>query len=160
MHYRRHDFNKEIADGTTFVSIDKIQGSFDRYLSNCFDPPNRLDEDAEESQAERDEQIIRPRVKKTRSKSRDELVQQVTRSDGTIWIPDVSNASRTELQGTVRGFLTAHYSKYGNGDLHQCSFSRRKGMPVSECISPIQKACHAPSRTFLSPAPSCRIYLP
>ncbi|KAN0074432.1 hypothetical protein V8E55_011844, partial [Tylopilus felleus] len=29
--------------------------------------------------------------------------------EGRIWVPDISNASRVELQGLVRGFLTAHY---------------------------------------------------
>ncbi|KAF8121869.1 hypothetical protein EV363DRAFT_1301531 [Boletus edulis] len=84
-----HDFNDEIADGPSFENAEEVQGSFDRYLSKCFDPPKDGDQGAEEDGDREKKQVLLP--------------------DGTVWIPEVQNLSRADLQDLVRGFLTAHY---------------------------------------------------
>lgn len=47
--------------------------------------------------------------RKPRQKRGDDAVNMVTRSDGRIWIPEITGRNRTEMQNMVRGFLTSHY---------------------------------------------------
>ncbi|KAF8132888.1 hypothetical protein EV363DRAFT_1295700 [Boletus edulis] len=102
-----HDFNDEIADGPSFENAEEVQGSFDRYLSKCFDPPKDGDQGAEEDGDREKKQVGKP--KKSQGRRRDDVVEKVLLPDGTVWIPEVQNLSRADLQDLVRGFLTAHY---------------------------------------------------
>lgn len=105
-----HDFNDEIADGPSFENAEEVQGSFDRYLSKCFDPPKDGDQGAEEDGDREKKQVGKP--KKSQGRRRDDVVKKVLLPDGTVWIPEVQNLSRADLQDLVRGFLTAHYSTF------------------------------------------------
>ncbi|KAF8132629.1 hypothetical protein EV363DRAFT_1296014 [Boletus edulis] len=105
-----HDFNDEIADGPSFENAEEVQGSFDRYLSKCFDPPKDGDQGAEEDGDREKKQVGKP--KKSQGRRRDDVVEKVLLPDGTVWIPEVQNLSRADLQDLVRGFLTAHYSPH------------------------------------------------
>ncbi|KAF8121359.1 hypothetical protein EV363DRAFT_1457940 [Boletus edulis] len=83
-----HDFNDEIADGPSFENAEEIR------------VPKR-DGDREKKQ------VGKP--KKSQGRRRDDVVEKVLLPDGTVWIPEVQNLSRADLQDLVRGFLTAHY---------------------------------------------------
>ncbi|KAF8126094.1 hypothetical protein EV363DRAFT_1453387 [Boletus edulis] len=91
-----HDFNDEIADGPSFENAEEVQGSFDRYLSKCFDPPKDGDQGAEEDGDREKKQVGKP--KKSQGRRRDDVVEKVLLPDGTVWIPEVQNLSRADLQ--------------------------------------------------------------
>ncbi|KAF8128098.1 hypothetical protein EV363DRAFT_1297789 [Boletus edulis] len=91
-----HDFNDEIADGPSFENAEEVQGSFDRYLSKCFDPPKDEDQGAEEDGDREKKQV--GKLKKSQGRRRDDVVEKVLLPDGTVWIPEVQNLSRADLQ--------------------------------------------------------------
>lgn len=76
---------------------------------------------------------------KPKLKPQDQLIASVTDTDGRIWIPDITEVGRAELQGFVRGFLTAHYSGFSddsNGMLISIDCDRI-GLWQKECVSPL-----------------------
>jgi hypothetical protein len=100
------DYNPEIDNTPSFEGVGAIKGQWDRYLRQCFQ--NGGTELVEDDGA--DSVPLGAKAKNPRVKRGDTAVLRVTQSDGTIWIPDLKGREREELQGMVRGFLTAHYS--------------------------------------------------
>jgi hypothetical protein len=98
----RYDFNADLAGSPEFGLVEAIQGNFDRFLTQCFDPPGEANVPGVEGG--------KGDGSKAALKSREDPVKKMTRANGTIWIPEITGANRAKLQSMVRGFLTAHYS--------------------------------------------------
>ena len=90
---------------------------------------------------------------KSSAKTREDPVTKVMRANGSIWIPEVTGTSWLVLQSMVRGFLTAHYSKWSS----HCSPDHspipcRKGVQEPKSFGPIQAVSKIPGQSFLKGA--------
>ena len=128
-----HDYNSGLTDGPSFDSCKDVQGSFDRFLSQCFDlskdSPTELGVQAPtllasssksplpdlKGKAKEGETGKAAQAKPKGLRGHDTMVKKVLNADGEIWIPDVTGLPRPKLQDMVRGFLTAHYREYPQG---------------------------------------------
>ncbi|KAI6151112.1 hypothetical protein BKA82DRAFT_34875 [Pisolithus tinctorius] len=98
------DFNRDIADGTSFNEVQNLEGPWWDYLGEAFEDSGISDED-EDGQGDR-----WPGKKAARTVKVD-AVSLVTNEDGTVSIGEITGLSRDLLQKTVRGFMTAHYRR-------------------------------------------------
>lgn len=151
----RYDFNADIAGGPTLGTkvMTSIQGPFDRFLSGCFDPAPEGEDNEGEGQSGGTKEEGKGRVTKSSAKTREDPVKKVMRADGSIWIPEVTGASRPVLQSMVRGFLTAHYSKWNsNCSPDHSPIPCRKSVQEPKSFGPIQAVSAIPGRPFLKGA--------
>lgn len=101
------DFNHEIQDGPSFQGFRAVQGQWDQYIRQAF-----MEEGGEFGPDEvEDSGPVEQRSKQLRKPRSNAAVERVTQSDGTIWIPDLAQYDRSDLQDLIRGYLTAHYSR-------------------------------------------------
>ncbi|KAI6143709.1 hypothetical protein BKA82DRAFT_18552 [Pisolithus tinctorius] len=98
------DFNRDIADGTSFNEVRNLEGPWRDYLGEAFEESGISDED-EDGQGDG-----RPGKKAARTVKVD-AVSLVTNEDGTVSIGEIAGLSRDLLQKTVCGFMTAHYRR-------------------------------------------------
>ncbi|KAI6157876.1 hypothetical protein BKA82DRAFT_4347019 [Pisolithus tinctorius] len=98
------DFNRDIADGTSFNEVRNLEGPWQDYLGEAFEESGISDED-EDGQGDG-----RPGKKAARTVKVD-AVSLVTNEDGTVSIGEITGLSCDLLQKTVRGFMTAHYRR-------------------------------------------------
>ncbi|KAI6142714.1 hypothetical protein BKA82DRAFT_4360508 [Pisolithus tinctorius] len=98
------DFNRDIADGTSFNEVRNLEGPWRDYLGEAFEESGISDED-EDGQGDG-----RPGKKAART-MKVNAVSLVTNEDGTVSIGEIAGLSRDLLQKTVRGFMTAHYRR-------------------------------------------------
>ncbi|KAN0074441.1 hypothetical protein V8E55_011853 [Tylopilus felleus] len=79
---QKYDFNAQFADGAAFEPLDEGKA-------------NRSSEDVADVEGSNKGRA------KPKPKSRDQLIASVTDADGRIWIPDITEAGRAELQGLI-----------------------------------------------------------
>ena len=104
--HARYDFNEQFSNSASFDHLNTIQQEWDDYLVAVFkkwqaEEPSTNDPEGTGSS--------KSKMMKLKLKTCDQLIDSVTNIEGRIWILDISDAGRRELQGLVRGFLTAHY---------------------------------------------------
>ncbi|KAN0101322.1 hypothetical protein V8E55_001306, partial [Tylopilus felleus] len=103
------DFNEQFSNGTSFDHLDTIQQEWDDYLVAVLKKRQAEEPSTDDPKGagSSESKMMKPKLK-----THDQLIDLVTNSEGRIWIPDISDAGRGELQGLVRGFLTAHYHEW------------------------------------------------
>ncbi|KAI5982540.1 hypothetical protein EDD15DRAFT_2377623 [Pisolithus albus] len=118
------DYNSQIGGGTAFDDINTLNPSWREYLGKSF-------EDADLAE----EEEMTTKGKQTLRTKKCDPVKLVTNEQGEIWIGEVKGCSRDQLHQMIRGFLTAHYHKWGY---------IRLPFQIVE-LHPLGKACGRPS---------------
>lgn len=98
------DYNDQFKGGSRFKAVAKLAPEWQDFVTEQL----RVGREPHSGEEEDSDASIGFKDSGGRSKKADPA-SCVTRSDGTIWIPDLHGKTRLELQTLIRGYITAKY---------------------------------------------------